>query len=1388
MNETSMVLNTLFLVLSLFYIISHYLACLYLYSAKVQNWYFNVDSSGDSQTIYEYETMTSLISKSYSDQYMSMIYWSSGILSTSGYSNLFALSTFNKLFSVIILALSHLFTIFLYAVSTKVSYMLNIHYVNYIGKTQELEVWMANKKLSEQLKKKVNEYYLLLWNKSSGFHKEYILKDLPKVLKQDILNYLFSSVIESGLFPDQLAPLNDLINKCRVEYHSAEEVIISHGELVSDTYFVIEGCVKVINSSGILFQKLFKGCCFCEEFLVMEQFGLCLSSYVAETDLRLAALSVQDFRGIIEDYPEFGFEVKKGIDERSGKVRGSLEFGIKEKTLTSLNDTNLNILTEFNRSMDISPTFKNEVPMKSRNFSCRGIRKKAIQGIYWAVLVWNAFYFPWYVGTFNRMTEVGLFFEALTLLVYYFYACSSILKKTSINKKKSENEKKSFLSILDSKIIYHLIAGFPVLIISDLNSRSEVFLTIFGIFRLLNVYLIPERINKLTRYYISWYITLRLTLMIFFYIYSVHITACFFIMVGRQNPSKSWFALIDSNSDYEKYVFAAYWASTTLSHTSFGDTQLHTNSEKTFAIFAFFMGWIIYCLIFGTICSILLGFSSKLKTNLQLSYEHVKNVLKKKKVFKFYGKAVESFYNYHWESNKGINEKEFFEEMNKGLRVTLQVFIYSKAIIKSQIFKESQGELDIPLTRSIFSLMKLEYYAIGESLIKVGDRSQNMFILLEGQVDVLNLKGTKVLATLKQGSHFGEANIILKNDMRTASILATEICTVGILEKEVLEILFEAFPHWYTMLETVVKERMEKTFNSSKISDVNRHCQTIFEKIFSSPMRMSRYTIRSEKLIAEKIADIELKHTENQWYSLFLVHFVLLVYSAITLPLFIGFYFQKNWVAIGIEAMVIVESLVFLLKNTNFKILLPENRRFSWSGLVKYYYHNHVFEDLAALSPFHLAYMLTSQNFKAVLVPLSLIRLFALFRLSSILEIVEFSNRKKIWFVKMFKVLFTVCFIIHGSTCLWHFCVKFESPSPWIDYYHLPDSLTGQYRFSLFYVVNIITSTGFNNTSPRSTTERLISLLISINGIAFFSIIYSNVSSSYSKKHPELFKMIKKIKSTLRATSQSGIPDSLKSRIQEFYTFSSFIEKRIGGTTMNSLYLHLPSKLVKSIIFKCNKYMLKKLPILASITTAELIERLSLHLEPLVFLTDDFIIYKNDKGNEMYFILIGSVNILAQDNQKVLKTLKKGEFFGELALVNDTTRMCSVVASKPSLIYSLKKEVFLAVIESYPDLFQHLKNEGDKRKTENTLIKNNQNDTQSLKNSMFSAISRTFFARQQTCRMVQLMTGMKQFSPNVVRNCLDSEARSRIHTRRPQVQSEDKRRASQENILNDFNY
>jgi CRP/FNR family transcriptional regulator, cyclic AMP receptor protein len=72
-------------------------------------------------------------------------------------------------------------------------------------------------------------------------------------------------------------------------------------------------------------------------------------------------------------------------------------------------------------------------------------------------------------------------------------------------------------------------------------------------------------------------------------------------------------------------------------------------------------------------------------------------------------------------------------------------------------------------------------------------------------------------------------------------------------------------------------------------------------------------------------------------------------------------------------------------------------------------------------------------------------------------------------------------------------------------------------------------------------------------------------------------------------------------------------------------------------------------------------------------------------ANKMYFIAKGSVNIL-DENQKVIKTLLKNEFFGDESLFNEKPRGYSVFCLEDSLLISLNKTNFQTILSECPSV------------------------------------------------------------------------------------------------------
>ena len=107
------------------------------------------------------------------------------------------------------------------------------------------------------------------------------------------------------------------------------------------------------------------------------------------------------------------------------------------------------------------------------------------------------------------------------------------------------------------------------------------------------------------------------------------------------------------------------------------------------------------------------------------------------------------------------------------------------------------------------------------------------------------------------------------------------------------------------------------------------------------------------------------------------------------------------------------------------------------------------------------------------------------------------------------------------------------------------------------------------------------------------------------------------------------------------------------------------------------------MPMFGKFNSENFIKEICLYLEHVIFLPDCFIVIKGEIGEEMYFIAEGSVNVIAEDKKSVLKTLNKGDFFGEIALFMNTTRTTFVKSVSYCSIFMLRKKHIDNILLTY---------------------------------------------------------------------------------------------------------
>lgn len=99
------------------------------------------------------------------------------------------------------------------------------------------------------------------------------------------------------------------------------------------------------------------------------------------------------------------------------------------------------------------------------------------------------------------------------------------------------------------------------------------------------------------------------------------------------------------------------------------------------------------------------------------------------------------------------------------------------------------------------------------------------------------------------------------------------------------------------------------------------------------------------------------------------------------------------------------------------------------------------------------------------------------------------------------------------------------------------------------------------------------------------------------------------------------------------------------------------------------------------------------HLSPLVvsksYPRDNLIVLAEDEGDTLFLIVEGQVkvSIISEDGREViLAILGKGDFFGEMSLLDGKPRSATVIAIEESKLLTLRRADFARLLERAPEL------------------------------------------------------------------------------------------------------
>lgn len=114
--------------------------------------------------------------------------------------------------------------------------------------------------------------------------------------------------------------------------------------------------------------------------------------------------------------------------------------------------------------------------------------------------------------------------------------------------------------------------------------------------------------------------------------------------------------------------------------------------------------------------------------------------------------------------------------------------------------------------------------------------------------------------------------------------------------------------------------------------------------------------------------------------------------------------------------------------------------------------------------------------------------------------------------------------------------------------------------------------------------------------------------------------------------------------------------------------------------------ILKKVPLFGQLAPPDL-ERVVEISRERVYPRNSVILFEDDPGDALYLVAQGQVKVvlIGEDGREViLSVMGEGEFFGEMALIDDEPRSAHVIAMDDSTLLVIRREDFQGLLEQTP--------------------------------------------------------------------------------------------------------
>ncbi|KAL7047400.1 hypothetical protein ACKWTF_002890 [Chironomus riparius] len=247
---TAMILTLLMVCFSL---VAHWLACIWYVVAEKERLYGDqeFDVGWINSLAERFKIPVSNITQG--EAYITALYFTFSSLTSVGFGNVSANTSYEKIFCVIMMLIGALMHAVVFGNVTAIIQRMYARRSQYHSKWRDLKDFVALHQMPNELKQRMQDYFQTVWSMNHGIDINETLKEFPEELRGDVSMHLHREILQLPIFEAASQGCLKLLSlHIKTNFCAPGEFLIHKGDALAYIYYICNGSMEVMQNNMVV--------------------------------------------------------------------------------------------------------------------------------------------------------------------------------------------------------------------------------------------------------------------------------------------------------------------------------------------------------------------------------------------------------------------------------------------------------------------------------------------------------------------------------------------------------------------------------------------------------------------------------------------------------------------------------------------------------------------------------------------------------------------------------------------------------------------------------------------------------------------------------------------------------------------------------------------------------------------------------------------------------------------------------------------------------------------------------------------------------------------------------------------------------------------------------